>query len=164
MATVTLKGNAIETVGELPQVGETAPAFNLVKDDLSELQLSDLKGRVVLNIFPSIDTGTCAKSVREFNTKATALKDTTVVCVSKDLPFALGRFCGAEGIENVLVGSAFRSQFGEDYGVTFKTGPLTGLLSRAVVVIDENGQVTYTQQVAETTDEPDYDAALKALN
>lgn len=164
MATVTLKGNAIETVGELPQVGETAPAFNLVKDDLSELQLSDLKGRVVLNIFPSIDTGTCAKSVREFNTKATALKDTTVVCVSKDLPFALGRFCGAEGIENVLVGSAFRSQFGEDYGVTFKTGPLTGLLSRAVVVIDENGQVTYTQQVAETADEPDYDAALKALN
>lgn len=164
MATVTLKGNPIETVGELPKVGDKAPAFNLVKDDLSDLQLGDLKGRVVLNIFPSIDTGTCAKSVREFNTKAAALNNTTVVCVSKDLPFALGRFCGAEGINNVLVGSAFRSSFGEDYGVTFKTGPLTGLLSRSVVVIDENGKVTYTQQVAETADEPDYDAALKALN
>ncbi|MEX1200176.1 MAG: thiol peroxidase [Methylophaga sp.] len=164
MATVTLKGNPIETVGELPKVGEKAPAFNLVKDDLSELQLSDIKGRVVLNIFPSVDTGTCAASVRQFNTKATALDNTTVVCVSKDLPFALGRFCGAEGLDNVSVGSAFRSKFGEDYGVTFTTGPLTGLLSRAVVVIDENGKVIYTQQVAETADEPDYDAALKALN
>lgn len=163
MATVTLKGNPIETVGELPKVGDKAPAFDLVKDDLSALQLDDLKGRVVLNIFPSIDTGTCAMSVRQFNQKATALDNTTVVCVSKDLPFALGRFCGAEGINNVLVGSAFRSSFGEDYGVTFKTGPLTGLLSRSVVVIDENGKVTYTEQVAETADEPDYDAALKAL-
>ncbi len=163
MATVTLKGNPIETVGELPKVGDKAPAFDLVKDDLSAVKLSELKGRVVLNIFPSIDTGTCAMSVRQFNQKATALDNTTVVCVSKDLPFALGRFCGAEGIENVLVGSAFRSSFGEDYGVTFKTGPLTGLLSRAVVVIDENGQVVYTQQVPETADEPDYDAALNAL-
>ena len=163
MATVTLKGNPIETVGELPKVGDKAPAFDLVKDDLSAVKLSELKGRVVLNIFPSIDTGTCAMSVRQFNQKVTALDNTTVVCVSKDLPFALGRFCGAEGIENVLVGSAFRSSFGEDYGVTFKTGPLTGLLSRAVVVIDENGQVVYTQQVPETADEPDYDAALNAL-
>lgn len=163
MATVTLKGNPIETVGELPAVGAKAPAFNLVKDDLSELQLGDISGRVVLNIFPSVDTGTCAMSVRQFNSKAAALENTTVVCVSKDLPFALSRFCGAEGLNNVVVGSAFRSKFGEDYGVTLKTGPLTGLLSRAVVVIDENGQVTYTQQVAETADEPDYDAALKAL-
>ena len=163
MATVTLKGNPIETVGELPKVGDKAPAFDLVKDDLSAVKLGELKGRVVLNIFPSIDTGTCAMSVRQFNQKATALDNTTVVCVSKDLPFALGRFCGAEGIENVLVGSAFRSSFGEDYGVTFNTGPLTGLLSRAVVVIDENGQVVYTQQVPETADEPDYDAALNAL-
>lgn len=164
MATVTLKGNPIETVGQLPKVGDKAPAFNLVKDDLSELQLSDLKGRVVLNIFPSVDTGTCAMSVRQFNSKAAALDNTTVVCVSKDLPFALSRFCGAEGLENVVNGSAFRSAFGEDYGVTFKTGPLTGLLSRSVVVIDESGKVTYTQQVAETADEPDYDAALNALN
>lgn len=163
MATVTLKGNPIETVGELPNVGDKAPAFDLVKDDLSAVKLGELKGRVVLNIFPSVDTGTCAMSVRQFNQKATALDNTTVVCVSKDLPFALGRFCGAEGIDNVLVGSAFRSSFGEDYGVTFKTGPLTGLLSRSVVVIDENGQVIYTQQVAETADEPNYDAALNAL-
>lgn len=164
MATVTLKGNPIETVGELPKVGDKAPAFTLVKDDLSELQLGDIKDQVVLNIFPSVDTGTCAMSVRQFNTKAAALDNTTVVCVSKDLPFALSRFCGAEGLNNVVNGSAFRSKFGEDYGVTFKTGPLTGLLSRSVVVIDENGKVTYTQQVAETADEPDYDAALKALN
>ncbi|MDX1573587.1 MAG: thiol peroxidase [Methylophaga sp.] len=164
MATVKLKGNPIETVGELPKVGDKAPGFNLVKDDLSEVQLGDMKGRLVLNIFPSVDTDTCAMSVRQFNSKAAALENTTVLCVSKDLPFALGRFCGAEGLENVVVGSAFRSKFGEDYGVTFKTGPLTGLLSRAVVVIDENGKVTYTQQVAETTEEPDYDAALKALN
>lgn len=165
MTTVTLKGNSIETVGELPKVGEQAPEFNIVKDDLSELSLADLKGqRVVLNIFPSVDTGTCAMSVRQFNEKAASLDNTTVVCVSKDLPFAMKRFCGAEGIENVTSGSAFRSSFGEDYGVTFKTGPLTGLLSRAVVVIDENGKVTYTEQVAETTEEPDYDAAVNALN
>ena len=163
MATVTLKGNPFETVGNLPKVGDKAPGFSVVKDDLSDLNLSDLNGRIVLNIFPSIDTDTCAMSVRQFNQKATALDNTKVVCISKDLPFALARFCGAEGLNNVVVGSAFRSKFGEDYGVTFKTGPLTGLLSRAVVVIDENGQVTYTQQVAETADEPDYDAALKAL-
>ncbi|AFJ03178.1 Thiol peroxidase, Tpx-type [Methylophaga frappieri] len=164
MATVTLKGNPIETVGELPEVGSQAPGFNLVKDDLSELTGQDISGKVVLNIFPSVDTGTCAMSVRQFNSKAAALDNTTVVCVSKDLPFALSRFCGAEGLNDVVVGSAFRSSFGDDYGVTFTSGPLTGLLSRAVVVIDEQGKVIYTQQVAETADEPDYDAALNALS
>ncbi|MBL1458878.1 MULTISPECIES: thiol peroxidase [unclassified Methylophaga] len=164
MATVTLKGNPFETVGNLPKVGDKAPDFSVVKDDLSDLNLADISGRIVLNIFPSIDTDTCAMSVRQFNQKATALDNTTVVCISKDLPFALARFCGAEGLDKVEVGSAFRSSFGEDYGVTVKTGPLKGLLSRAVVVIDENGKVIYTQQVAETADEPDYDAALNALN
>lgn len=164
MATVTLKGNPFETVGNLPKVGDKAPDFSVVKDDLSDLNLNDISGRIVLNIFPSIDTDTCAMSVRQFNQKATALDNTTVVCISKDLPFALARFCGAEGLNKVEVGSAFRSSFGEDYGVTVKTGPLKGLLSRAVVVIDENGKVIYTEQVAETADEPDYDAALNALN
>lgn len=164
MATVTLKGNPFETVGNLPKVGDKAPDFSVVKNDLSDLNLNDISGRTVLNIFPSIDTDTCAMSVRQFNQKATALDNTTVVCISKDLPFALARFCGAEGLDKVEVGSAFRSSFGEDYGVTVKTGPLKGLLSRAVVVIDENGKVIYTQQVAETADEPDYDAALNALN
>ena len=164
MATVTLKGNPFETVGNLPKVSDKAPDFSVVKDDLSDLNLNDISGRTVLNIFPSIDTDTCAMSVRQFNQKATAFDNTTVVCISKDLPFALARFCGAEGLDKVEVGSAFRSSFGEDYGVTVKTGPLKGLLSRAVIVIDENGKVIYTQQVAETADEPDYDAALNALN
>jgi thiol peroxidase len=164
MATVTLKGNPFETVGNLPKVGDKAPGFSVVKDDLSDLNLTDLSGRIVLNIFPSIDTDTCAMSVRQFNQKATALDNTKVVCISKDLPFALARFCGAEGLENVEVGSAFRSSFGEDYGVTAKTGPLKGLLARAVVVIDEHGKVIYTEQVAETADEPNYEAALSALN
>jgi thiol peroxidase len=164
MATVTLKGNSFETVGNLPKVGDKAPGCSVVKDDLSDLNLTDLSGRIVLNIFPSVDTDTCAMSVRQFNQKATALDNTKVVCISKDLPFALARFCGAEGLENVEVGSAFRSSFGEDYGVTAKTGPLKGLLSRAVVVIDEHGKVIYTEQVAETADEPNYEAALSALN
>ena len=164
MATVTLKGNAFETVGNLPKVGDKAPDFSVVKGDLSDLNLADIKGRIVLNIFPSIDTDTCAMSVRQFNKKATAIENTSVICISKDLPFALARFCGAEGLENVEVGSAFRSSFGEDYGVTAKTGPLKGLLSRSVVVIDENGKVIYTEQVAETADEPDYEAALNVLN
>ncbi|THK40800.1 thiol peroxidase [Methylophaga sp. SB9B] len=163
MATVTLKGNAFETVGNLPKVGDKAPDFSVVKGDLSDLNLADIKGRIVLNIFPSIDTDTCAMSVRQFNKKATAIENTSVICISKDLPFALARFCGAEGLENVEVGSAFRSSFGEDYGVTAKTGPLKGLLSRSVVVIDENGKVIYTEQVAETADEPDYEAALNVL-
>nr|WP_281420634.1 thiol peroxidase [Alteromonas lipotrueiana] len=159
-----MQGNEMSTVGELPAKGNQAPDFTLVKSDLSEVILSELKGKnVVLNIFPSIDTGTCAASVRAFNEKAAKLDNTTVVCVSADLPFAAGRFCGAEGIENVMTGSTFRSNFGDDYGVTFKDGPLTGLLSRSVVVINEAGDVVYTQQVAETADEPDYEAALNAL-
>lgn len=164
MATVTLKGNPIETVGSLPEVGSAAPNFTLVKQDLSETQLADYKGKkLILNIFPSIDTGTCATSVRKFNEKAASLDNSTVLCISKDLPFALARFCGAEGIENVGTASAFRSSFGEDYGLTFTSGPLTGLLSRAVVVIDEQGKIIHTEQVSETADEPDYDAALAAL-
>lgn len=164
MATVTLKGNPIETVGSLPEVGSAAPNFTLVKQDLSETQLADYKGKkLILNIFPSIDTGTCATSVRKFNEKAASLDNSTVLCISKDLPFALARFCGAEGIENVGTASAFRSSFGEDYGLTFTSGPLTGLLSRAVVVIDEQGKIIHTEQVSETADEPDYDAALAVL-
>ena len=164
MATVTLQGNKMSTVGELPANGSQAPEFTLVKPDLSDVSLSELKGKnVVLNIFPSIDTGTCAASVRAFNEKATQLENTVVVCVSADFPFAAARFCGAEGIENVVTGSSFRSSFGDDYGVTFTDGPLAGLLSRSVVVINASGEVVYTQQVAETADEPDYEAALNAL-
>lgn len=164
MATVTLQGNPIETVGELPAVGSQAPGYSLVQGDLSELTAETLAGkRVILNIFPSIDTPTCATSVRTFNQKAAALDNTVVVCVAADLPFAMTRFCGAEGIDNVKVGSTFRSNFGDDYGVTFKTGPLVGLLSRAVVVIDESGKVLHTEQVAEIADEPDYEAALAVL-
>lgn len=166
MALISLKGNPVETIGELPKVGSQAPLFTLVGPDLSEFTLSSLSGnKVVLNIFPSIDTGTCAMSVRKFNEAASGLKNTAVVCVSADLPFAASRFCGAEGIENVKTGSVFRSpDFGKDYGVTITSGPLTGLLSRSVVVIDETGKVQYTEQVKETTEEPDYDAALAALS
>lgn len=166
MATVTLKGNEIHTAGQLPAKGSKAPAFSLVKTDLSYATLEDFKGsKVVLNIFPSIDTGTCATSVREFNKEATSLKNTQVLCISRDLPFALARFCGAEGLENVTTLSDFRERnFGKDYGVEFTDGPLKGLLSRSVVVLDENGIVKYTQQVSETVDEPDYKAALKALS
>lgn len=164
MATVTLKGNPFETVGELPAVASAAPGYSLVQGDLSELSSADLAGkRVVLNIFPSVDTPTCAMSVRKFNEQASSLDNTVVVCVSMDLPFAMARFCGAEGLSNVKVGSAFRGCFGKDYGVTFSTGPLTGLLSRAVVVIGEDGNVLHTEQVAETADEPDYEAVLAVL-
>ncbi|REG86902.1 thiol peroxidase [Marinomonas pollencensis] len=164
MSSVTLKGNPIETVGELPAVGTQAPAFELVKTDLSLATLSDYQGaKLVLNVFPSIDTPTCATSVRKFNESAAALKGVNVLCVSADLPFAAARFCGAEGIDHVDTGSSFRSSFGDDYGLTFSTGPLVGLLSRAVIVLDENGSVLYTEQVAEIADEPDYDAALAVL-
>jgi thiol peroxidase len=165
MTTITLKGNAIQTVGELPEKGVRAPDFTLVKSDLSEVSLKDYAGRrVVLNIFPSVDTATCAMSVRKFNEQAAKLDNTTVLCISADLPFALGRFCGAEGIENAIPVSVFRNPgFGQDYGVTLSTGPLRGLLSRAVVVIDAKGNVAYTEQVPEITSEPDYDAALAAL-
>ena len=165
MSTVTLKGNPFTTVGSLPNVSAEAPKSGaLVKADLSELSLIDLRGkRVVLNVFPSIDTPTCATSVRKFNEKAAGLKDAVVVCVSMDLPFAHKRFCGAEGIEDVITASAFRSSFGEDFGLTFADGPLKGLLSRAVIVLDAEGKVLHREQVGETADEPDYDAALAAL-
>lgn len=165
MASVTLKGNPFNTVGELPVIGSTAPRFSAVKTDLSECSLADLAGKkVVLNIFPSIDTGVCAMSTTRFNKEAGGLDNTVVVCVSIDLPFALGRFCGAEGLEDVVPVSVFRNpEFGNDYGVTFADGPLSGLLSRSVVVIDEAGKVVYTEQVAETTEEPNYEAALAAL-
>ncbi len=164
MTTVTLGGNPVNTIGELPSVGSKAADFNLCKTDLSNLSLSDLSGKqIILNIFPSLDTATCATSVREFNEKAAALDNVVVVCTSADLPFALARFCGAEGIENVIPASSFKSSFGVDYGVEFTDGPLTKLLSRAVVVIDASGNVSYTEQVAEIADEPNYDAALAAL-
>lgn len=163
MATVTLQGNPLETVGELPQVGSQAPSFELVKTDLSTTSLSDYAGKkLVLNIFPSVDTGVCAASVRKFNEALSSLENTVVLCVSADLPFAAARFCGAEGLENVVAGSSFRSSFGKDYGVEFISGPLTGLLSRSVVVLNEQGEVVYTEQVSETADEPNYDAALAA--
>ena len=165
MTTVTLHGDPIETSGALPAVGSAAPDFTLVKDDLSETSLADYKGqRLVLNIFPSIDTPTCQMSVRAFNEKASSLENTAVLCVSADLPFAQKRFCGAEGIESVVNASTFRSpEFGKDYGLTFVTGPLVALLTRAVVVIDADGSVKYTELVSEIADEPNYDNALAAL-
>ena len=164
MAQVTFKGSPVQTVGTLPATGNDAPGFTLVKQDLSEVSLSDCAGKkLVLNIFPSIDTGVCAASVRVFNSQAAKLENTAVLCVSVDLPFAHARFCGDEGIENVETASAFRSDFGAAYGVTLADGPLAGLLARAVVVIDEAGKVTYTELVPEIAQEPDYDAALAAL-
>ncbi|MGI9568689.1 MAG: thiol peroxidase [Desulfobulbia bacterium] len=165
MATVTLKGNTLHTLGNLPSIGAKAPGFTLIKNDLSSASLSDFGGKkVVLNIFPSIDTGTCAQSVRQFNQEAAELNNTTVLCISKDLPFAQTRFCGAEGIDNVVMLSDFKDgSFGNSYGVTFTDGPLQPLLSRSVVVIDEDGNVRYTEQVPETVDEPNYKAALEAL-
>lgn len=164
MATVTLKGNPFKTSGELPAKGSQAPGFTLVKTDLSEVSLGDFKGqRVVLNIFPSVDTPTCAQSVRAFNEKASSLENTVVLCVSQDLPFALARFCGAEGLDQVIPASAFRSSFADDYGVRMAEGPLTGLNARSVVIVDEQGKVIYTQLVSEVADEPDYDAAISAL-
>jgi thiol peroxidase len=164
MAQVTLGGNPIQTVGDLPSVGSDAPDFTLVKSDLSEVSKADLAGKkVVLNIFPSIDTPTCATSVRTFNEKAASLEGAVVVCVSADLPFAAGRFCGAEGIANVAAASTFRSSFGADYGVTLADGKLAGVLARAVVVLDESGKVSYTELVPEIAQEPNYDAALAAL-
>ncbi|MBF4993330.1 thiol peroxidase [Arthrobacter gandavensis] len=164
MATTAFKENPVRTTGELPAAGTPAPAFLLVGTDLSEVSSEALAGRrIVLNIFPSVDTGVCAASVRRFNEIAAGLENTAVVCVSKDLPFALGRFCGAEGIENVVAASAFRSSFGEDFGLTQAEGPLQGLLARAVVVLDVDGSVLHAQLVPEITTEPDYDAAVAAL-
>lgn len=163
MATTAFKGNPVQTVGNLPAVGAAAPAFDLVGEGLSTLTAGDVAGRTVLNIFPSIDTGVCAASVRKFNELAAGLENTTVINVSADLPFAQARFCGAEGIENVKVGSTFRSTFGADYGVTMLDGPLAGLLARSVVVLDEAGQVVHVELVDEITTEPNYDAAVAAL-
>ncbi|HSL73293.1 MAG TPA: thiol peroxidase [Ilumatobacteraceae bacterium] len=164
MAEVTLGGNPVHTSGELPAVGAPAPAYSLVGADLREYDASEFAGKhVVLNIFPSIDTPTCATSVRQFNERAAGLDETVVLCVSADLPFAMGRFCGAEGIENVKVGSTFRSDFGQQYGVTLTDGKLAGVLARAVVVIGPDGVVKHTELVPEIAQEPDYDAALAAI-
>ena len=165
MATVTLKGNKIETSGNLPKVGSSAPDFKLTATDLSTKTLNDFKGsNIVLNIFPSVDTGTCAQSVRQFNKEASALENTKVLCISHDLPFALSRFCGAEGLNNVISLSDYKDgSFGKAYGLNFITGPLEALHARCVVVLDKNGTVLYTEQVAEIVDEPNYKAALEAL-
>jgi thiol peroxidase len=164
MAEVTLGGNPVHTSGELPAVGAVAPSYSLVGADLGEYDASAFAGKnVILNIFPSIDTPTCATSVRQFNERAAGMDATVVLCVSADLPFAMGRFCGAEGIENVKVGSTFRSDFGSDYGVNLTDGALAGVLARAVVVIGPDGTVKHTELVAEIAQEPNYDAALAAL-
>jgi len=164
MAEITLGGNPVHTSGDLPAVGSTAPAYSLVGADLSEFDAGEFAGKnVILNIFPSIDTPTCATSVRQFNERAAGMDETVVVCVSADLPFAMGRFCGAEGIENVKVGSTFRSDFGSAYGVNLTDGKLAGVLARAVVVVGPDGTVKYTELVPEIAQEPDYDAALAAL-
>ena len=165
MAQITLHGNPVKTVGQLPKTGEKAKDFTLVKGDLSRVGLNDFKGkRLILNIFPSLDTGTCAASVRQFNKIAANLKDTTVLCISRDLPFAQERFCGAEGIKNVITLSDFVSgEFGKNYGLEMADGPLAGLHSRVVIILDKNGTVEYTQQVPEIIDEPNYDEVLKAL-
>ena len=166
MANITLKGNPIHTVGNLPEVGTQAPEFKLTKTDLSDAALTDFKGkRVVLNIFPSLDTDVCATSVRKFNAEAEKLDNTVVLCASLDLPFAHGRFCSTEGLENVISLSELHDRsFGEAYGVRIADGPLAGLFSRAVVIIDENGKVLYTEQVPEIVQEPNYEAALKVLS
>ncbi len=164
MAETKLRGNPVHTVGDLPSVGAPAPSFSLTTSDLSQIDSASLQGtRVVLNIFPSIDTAVCAMSVRRFNELAANLDNTTVLCVSADLPFAHKRFCGAEGIENVTTGSTFRSDFGEAYGVTLADSPMKGLLARSVVVIDDKGSVVHTELVPDISQEPDYDAALVAL-
>ncbi|MDD4489014.1 MAG: thiol peroxidase [Paludibacter sp.] len=159
MAKITFKGNAVNTNGQLPAVGSKAPDFKLVGAGLNELTLADYKGkRVVLNIFPSLDTGVCATSVRQFNKWVSDKENTVVICVSKDLPFAQSRFCGAEGLNNVITASDFRyNNFATDYGVLMTDGPLAGLMARSVVAIDENGKVTYTELVPEIVQEPVYE-------
>lgn len=165
MSKITLGGNPINTSGELPKIGENAKAFHLTKVDLSQLTLEELKGsKVVLNIFPSVDTQVCATSVRKFNEQAAALENTKVVCVSRDLPFAQARFCGAEGIKNVIMASDYASgQFGKDYGLEIIDPPFMSLHSRVIVVIDENGKIVYTEQVPEIADEPNYEKAIAAI-
>jgi thiol peroxidase len=165
MAKVTLGGNPSNTAGDLPSEGKAAPDFKLVKTDMSEISLSDFKGKnVILNIFPSVDTGVCAMSVREFNEKAASLDNTVVLCISKDLPFAQARFCAAEGIENVITVSNFRNEdFGKDYGVRIEDGGFRGLNARSVVVVNPEGTVVYNQLVPEIGNEPDYEKAIASL-
>lgn len=164
MATITLKGNPVQTNGELPARGAAAPGFRLVNAELKDVSLHDYAGKKkVLNIFPSIDTPTCAMSVRQFNQRASSLKDTVVLCISADLPFAQKRFCGAEGLSNVTTLSLMRGHaFAKDYGVLIETGPLAGLAARAVVVLDEHNNILYSELVKEIADEPDYESAIKA--
>jgi len=165
MAKITLQGNEIKTVGKLPKVGKKAPGFKLVGNDLSVSKLKDFKGKkVLLNITPSLDTGVCAASLRKFNEEGAKLENTVVINVSKDLPFAQARFCGAEGIENAITLSDFvDGQFSKDYNLLMIDGPLVNLSSRAVIVLDENHNILYTEQVGEIVDEPNYDAALAVL-
>lgn len=165
MAEITLKGNQVQTFGDLPAIGSIAPNFTLTGSDLSEFRLSDVSGgTVILNIFPSLDTAVCAMSVRRFNAEAAVRPGVKVLCISADLPFAHARFCETEGIDNAVNLSSFRSHdFGKDYGVAITSGPLRGLLARAVVIMNKNGSVLYTEQVPEITQEPDYEAALAAL-
>lgn len=165
MQTVYFKGSPVHTYGDIPAVGTQAPGFDLTSKDLSDVRLSDFENkRVVLNIFPSLDTPVCAMSVRRFNKEAADLKDTAVICISKDLPFAMNRFCAAEGIENVTVASAFRSPvFVKNYGLEMVDGPLAGLLARAVIVIDKDGKVIFSDLVDEITHEPDYEGAISVL-
>lgn len=165
MAQVTLKGNAISVKGNLPSVGSSAPAFSLTKTDLSEITLADLKGKkVVLNIFPSLDTAVCASSVRKFNAELNKLSNTIVLCISRDLPFAHKRFCEVEGLANVVSASEFKNKnFADAYNVEMTSGPLLSLFARSIVVIDETGKVVYTELVPEITQEPDYDKALAAV-
>ena len=165
MAAITLGGNPVNTSGSLPTVGSKAPDFSLVKEDLSTTTLADFAGsKLVLNIFPSVDTGTCATSVRTFNAKASELQNTKVFCISRDLPFAQKRFCGAEGLENVINLSDFKNgNFGKDYGLEIADSVFAGLHSRVVIIIDENGIIKYTEQVSEIANEPNYEAALAAL-
>ena len=164
MSKITLKGNPIQTSGNLPENGFTVKDFALVNEKLEVKQLSDYSGKKkIFNIFPSIDTGVCAAAARKFNEKAGELENTVVINVSKDLPFALARFCAAEGLDHVDSLSDFRGAFGDDYGVVITDGPMKGLLSRAVIATDEHDKVIYTEQVAEITDEPNYEAALNAV-
>lgn len=165
MANITLQGNEFTTTGELPLVGTKAKDFSLVGANLAPMTLADFTGKkVVMNIFPSIDTGTCAASVRYFNEAVSKMENTKVLCISRDLPFAQARFCGAEGLKDVITLSDFkRGTFGLDYGLEIANGPLANLHSRSVIVLDENGIVTYTQQVSETVNEPNYDEVLAAL-
>jgi thiol peroxidase len=163
MAQITLKGKPVQTSGSLPEIGSTAPDFSFVKTDLSEVTLSSLENQIkILNIFPSIDTGTCAMSVRQFNKLASENPNTTIINISKDLPFAQKRFCGAEGIENAITGSVFRNDFSTQYGLEILDGPLKGLSSRSVIVLDQNNKIVHTEQVSETTEEPNYETALGA--